>query len=231
MQTTQQAKPYLSVIIVSNALTDRLQQITQMAINTALTGGVDIECIIVEKQPVAYMNATTIPQPKDFNYNACLNEGVKFAQGEYYAFCNNDLLFQKNWAAILLERMKIQKVRSASPACPAAHLMEYNMCDEMDTLGTHTRKYLAGWCYVWHNSLYKEFGKLPENYEFYCADNIITKMLNEKQELHLLTTRCYVTHIGNSTSIMLDDETKEKYTNGCVRKYNKEQGDNIFGLI
>lgn len=52
-----------------------------------------IEIINVDDYAVDGELSRSIKQPKPFNYNACLNAGVRESTGEYLYLCNNDLVF------------------------------------------------------------------------------------------------------------------------------------------
>lgn len=223
------AKPYLSVIIVSDSKSNALKAVTKECIDTAKESGVDTEIIVVEKQDVQYEGCIMVKQAGVFNYNRFLNEGASIARGEYIAFCNNDLIFVNGWGKKLIERMKHHNVLSASPICPIRHKGEFKFTHDSEMVSWKCGISFAGWCFVWHKNLFEKH-KLPEAYEFYCADNATVKMLEQNNIKHLITAYSQVYHLGSITQKTLDSETKEQYTTECVRKWNRATGDNIFGL-
>ena len=63
-----------------------------------------------------YKYATTILNiEKEFNYNKCLNIGTKYSNDQYIAYCNNDLLFHKDWAKNILHVFKAHEYLSLCP--------------------------------------------------------------------------------------------------------------------
>ena len=67
-----------------------------------------------------YEHTVTVVPMDGNGYNAALNKGAKWAKGKsefthYYAFCNNDILFNPDWDTRLMDDMKEQLVKSASP--------------------------------------------------------------------------------------------------------------------
>lgn len=223
----QQVKHSLAVIIISDSKNNSLLATTQTAINTALDSGVETKIIVVEKQDIKHENTITIKQNEPFNYNKCLNDGAELVGDvDYICFANNDVIFSKDWGKKIIERMKHHKVRSASPHCPIAHHGGYRMGKDSEVIGWKTRKHFAGWCFVWEKKLYEEI-KLPEDYEFYCADNATIKLLEKKEIKHLLTCMVSVTHLGSRTLRTVDFRKTERYTNGCINKWNTNNSEKI----
>ena len=92
----------VDIVIVSNATLNK--QLTIDAINSVHeSDSFDFNVIVMEQTKARFENATTINYDFDFNYNKCLNEGAKYGSAKYIVFCNNDLLFEKDWFNRLLD--------------------------------------------------------------------------------------------------------------------------------
>ena len=94
-------KPGMDIIIVSNGQSTYLQNITKNAIDTCLESSnlIKFNFIVIEQyRKAVYKGARTIHYDFPFNYNRCLNLGLKHSTSKFVALCNNDLGFKRLWA-------------------------------------------------------------------------------------------------------------------------------------
>ena len=218
MQTDQRAR-VLSVIIVSNGTTKELIEMTQAAINSCLLGGVNMQIIVVEgQQNISYDNAdTTYFKQTHFNYNKALNYGGSFCIGNYLAFCNNDLLFTKDWALNLLDKMDYHKCDSGSPALKTG----------ASAIGWKIRFMFAGWCFVWSRELYENVG-LSEKYSYWCSDNIAALDANKAGYFHVKSGDSVVRHLNNQTGATVEKAKMKDMTWKEAKNFKENEGIDLF---
>ena len=95
--------------------------------------------------------------------------------------------------------------------------------------GRATGSHFLGWCYIWKRSLYERIGPLPEDYAFYCADNVVSEVLMKEESVaHALFSEFRVEHLGNKTFWATAQGVRKSLTVDCVKKWNKDRGQNKF---
>jgi len=223
-------KNNISIVIISDARLN--SQVTKDCI-ISLSNQDIYEIIVVEsKVGITYSGAKTVYPPKgwDFNYNKFLNYGASFASGYYIAFCNNDLIFHKEWWGRMHSNMLKHNVKSASPICPNTHKeFGYTISDKV-VVGRSIRQHIAGWCLVLDRIWFIRMGGFDERFAFWCADNSYGEQLKKFNENHLLDCSSIVHHIQSVSLNKLDDKTKDDYTRKQVIKFNRQFNQNIFNL-
>lgn len=227
----------IDVVIVSDAKTKDLYDLTWHTIRTATADGV--HCYVVERQPKVkydeFPNCTTLHYDFDFNYNKCLNYGAKHGKADYIAFCNNDLRFQQGWTRIV-DNMKRYHVRSASPICPRT-AKEYNLTPNAGMKFTglnvrinEVRSMFAGWCFIWERSLWSKIGGHDERRKFWTADNASLIQLKKSGHRHMLDTTVICDHLQSQTLNTLDKVTRDDYEWNEAKKFNADYNQNLFNL-
>jgi glycosyltransferase involved in cell wall biosynthesis len=203
----------LSVIFVSNSYNKELQMMTQNAINTACTGEINKEIIIIESSGEKFENADKIIYEKNsFNYNKFLNIGIRESSGNYLALCNNDLIFLKNWDQIV-KIMQDNNILSASPFSEnkCGHKSKYKR-DSGIYYGYRIGHELLGWCVVISKQVFTIIGSLDESKRFWYSDNLYAKQLIKNKIKHALITNCIVQHLCSKTLSLLDKDKQFEYT-------------------
>lgn len=188
----------MDIIILSNAHTPELKQLTEQTIESCKTSDtVNFKFFIVEQQPVEY-SELTLQQMGDFNYNRLMNFGIKQGNSEFIAMCNNDLLFHKGWASKITEAMNKHNLLSACPVCPNVQGNKYR---QEIVYGYNIREQVSGWCIVIKRDLLKTIGEIKWHPElpFWYSDNIFMRQLQKHGIKHALVTNSIVTHIGSKT--------------------------------
>jgi hypothetical protein len=207
----------ISCVIVACSKSQYHIDITKQAIRSS---GVD--CIIVETHPNAqpYKEAkVNLFWPKEFNYNACLNFGVLHSETEYIALCNNDLVFTDGWTKIT-ERMKYNKVLSASPFSLYSQHRHGYKADKSIHYGYWIGHELLGWCIVVHRDIFQTIGKLDESRSFWCSDNVYSDQLRAAGLKHMLDCASVVNHIGGGSKT-LNTIPKVLYYDLTTNEYNR----------
>ena len=227
----------IDVVILSYAKDEYLKSITQYGLDTLIASesgsNLMFNPIVIESEqslkPYQYRNATkTIYRdPKEeFNYNKCMNQGFQEGDGEFVAFCNNDLDYKDHWMSLMVHYMNKYGLNSASPWCSRTHRNRIAIEDVI--LGNKVRAIIAGWCIVVRRNWFEKLGGFDERVTFYCSDNIYSEQLNKIGETHGLVTRSVVNHLQSPTIKSMDSDTIEKLTKGETRKFNKIFNQNIL---
>lgn len=225
----------IDVIIVSDGKSDELRFLTQNAILSAR--GEEHNCfvrvIVIEKQNVDYELAEVFRQEGEYCYNRFLNEGAAQGNSDYIAFCNNDLLFEEDWASKIIAEMELEGVRSACSFSPISNIKN-NTGIEANTgnyFGYQIRKEFCGWMFVWKRTLWEQI-KLDERINFWTSDNATAESLKENNEGHILVTKSIVHHVNNGSTTLntIHPEKRKELTHDEIRKFNRIYNQNLFSL-
>lgn len=202
----------LTYVIISDR--DRTPKgVTEQTLKTARQISEPFEIIVVEGSDHKWQGCKTIKQRKPFNYNQCLNEGIKHAKGEWIALCNNDLEFTPNWFAPI----KAANVLSASPT--------EQPCK--DAVGYEIRNHVKGWCIVIKRELLEIIGQLPTVYSFWYADNAYADLLMKHNVQHHLIGSSIVKHLESATLMTLPEDERQAMTREITKRY---EGDRMAQL-
>lgn len=214
---------YIDLIILSNAITPQLEQMTINAINSCEESN-DGNChfnyfVIEQNENVTYYtpHTTTLRFEKRFNYNRFMNHGLRFTTSEYIALCNNDIIFGKNWGSIIVEAMKANNVVSASPQSVTWHQLKPEI-----EYGYVISGHIAGWCIVVNRSIFDIIGKLDESYEFWYADHLYQKQLIRHDIKHIIVRDSHCEHLGSKTLSNIDKNLHKEYTTNLAKRFWKE---------
>ena len=222
----------MDVIIISCGKTPTLQQITQNSVNSCLNSIGDFNIIVIETcKNTNYKNCKTLfYQPSGrFNYNRALNYGISQCTDEYIACCNNDLIFDVNWAKNIIDVFNATEFDSLSPfernwhitwqECKALgkdYLVPGNFLYEGNTV----RVQFTGWCYVLKRSAYNKIGGFNTLVEFYYSDNIVVEQYKKFGITHALVGNSFVNHILEQTwPKVLCSSNQRYFTGGQLNKF------------
>ncbi len=223
----------IDVIIISASNSETLKGMTQEAISSCLSSETkhDFNIIVVEtfNKSQKYIGAKVVYFTEEkFNYNKCINYGLKFATHTYICFCNNDLVFHENWASELIKAMKENDALSGSPFCPSS----FEKSNQDVNIGYEIRNQVAGWCILIHKSVLKKIGKLNESVNFWYSDNIYISQIRKEGIKHLLAYNSVVTHLENKTLKTLTKREQMNITYAQKPNYNKiENNKYVFSII
>lgn len=163
----QRDKVLCDVVILSNAKTQVLKEMTQRTIHTLLyseKSGI-FNIIVMEQANVSYPRTQTIHVPGEFNYNRFANLGVLKGRAPYICIANNDLIFMRGWFSELLQ----YKLLVMSPKNPGDKRQANIRVTEC---GYEVGRHFSGWCFVMRRSVWEQIGGLDEDFPFWCADNV-----------------------------------------------------------
>ena len=185
------------LIIVARSTTERLKAMTQNCIDTALADGADVNVVVVETSAFLhqYRNADKVLHYFDrFNYNRCLNHGLKYACGDIHILANNDLVFTQGWSQI----GPLMQANDIDSACALDSKHKFESGDHI-YLGYRIGLELAGWCIFVTRDCMNKIGALDESYEFWLSDNNYAEQLINAGMRHGLFCNIRVNHIGSTT--------------------------------
>lgn len=170
-----------------------------------------------------------IVEPFD-GYNKSLNNGAKKGNGDYIAFCNNDLEFHEGWIEPLVETL--ERYDSVSPWCPKTHKQWWkgtNMFGDIYS-SYEIGKCIAGWFIMMKRSTWEKLGGFDERLSFWCCDNAYGEQIKALGMKHALVYTSKVTHLQSTTLNKQSKETFNKLTREQVKIFNRIYGKDLFGL-
>lgn len=199
------------LIMVAASRDKALIDMTQRSIDTCLADGVEVNVILIETfAEHRYRGVNeTIRYVEPFNYNHCLNIGLKHRKNDVQILANNDLIFVKGWSEIG-EVMKENGILSASALSesPQHRLMKKGYYAYK---GYDIRLFFTGWCLFQDAKVWDKIGKLDERFEFWYSDNIYAEQLKKAKIEHWLLCCAQVNHVTSQTLKKIDRQTRNRY--------------------
>lgn len=197
----------LDIIILSNAQTPDLRNLTVQSIETLIqsedTNKIRFMIQVFESVPGVSYNypfCRTVHPKRPFNYNRYMNLGIKNGKAPFVCLCNNDLIFHPGWASRILAAFeKYSELESASPLCEINHRERGIIPNTGIYRGYQVRKHISGWCLVFKRNMLKKTGLLDERFKFWFADNDYAKTLEKNEILHALVSDSFVDHLESKT--------------------------------
>lgn len=197
----------IDIILLSNAKTPELRDLTSQAIETLLASEDSREIRFriqvfesAQTDPYEYPFCQTLFPKRAFNYNRFMNMGIKKSKAEFICLCNNDLVFHPGWASNILAAFKnYPELDSASPLCEINHRDRNILPNSGTYFGYEVRSHVTGWCLFFKRSMLQKTGLLDERFRFWYADNDYAKTLEKNQILHALVTDSRVDHLESQT--------------------------------
>lgn len=198
----------LSVIILSYALNDDIYKMNCKALQTLHESEEwkrgDLQVLLIESAKDSTYSypwddvEVLIPQEK-FGFHRFYNIGVDHTDGEYIAFCNNDIVFKPNWfSEILNVAYKHPKFLCFSPIEDSGKVRnmrpEYLSRDVEFHKGWENQKYFSSWCFVWKRKVFDIIGPFDETFDFYAADADECNTLRKNAIYSILCTKSVVLH-------------------------------------
>jgi GT2 family glycosyltransferase len=176
-----------------------------------------------------YPNTKTYDPPKPYGYHKFMNFGRKLGNNPYVCLCNNDLIFEKNWASeILKSTSHLPDVLSFSPLCPKTQPLYGILPNSGYHLGYQIRKEISGWCIFQRREIYETIGDLDESFTHWFSDNDYALTLYEKSIKHCLVSSSIVEHhdmnIGKTGPTVFSEEEMEKSTSGSYPIFKEKWG-------
>ncbi len=197
----------LSVIILSYTLDDDIYQVNRRCIESLLDSELwdngQLEILLIEsykQNPYSYDEKVKVLVPDEvFNFHRFFNIGLSQTQGEFIAFCNNDIVFTKGWFTAILEvKQKHPEFMCFSPLDRSYPLMGEDSLPSTNDyyIGWENKKHFAAWCFVWEREVFDIIGQFDEKFDFYCADDDELQTLRYYAIPNVVVTRSEVKHLS-----------------------------------
>ena len=218
--------PKLSVIILSYAIDEEIYQMNCRAIESLLASETwndgKPEVLLMESNREAryeYDERVRVMMPEEkFGFHRFFNIGLDNTSGEFVAFCNNDIVFEKGWwSAIQKVKAQHPKFMCFSPVDRSYPMMAEEIAKGNEyEIGWENKRHFAAWCFVWERKVFKAIGLFDETFDFYSADDDELQTLHYWAIPNVLVTSSEVKHlsqvvtkkVGVSMYAVID---KEKY--------------------
>lgn len=218
----------LSVIILSYAVDYDIYQMNIRCLDSLFKSESwqdgDLEVLLMESNKNAaytYDERVKVIVPDEkFNFHRFLNLGMEQSNGEWLAFCNNDIVFTQSWfSAILAVKAENPGFMCFSPYDHAYPMMAELCCPAMHDyeIGWENKKHFAAWCFVWQRKVFDIIGKFDEAFDFYSADDDELMTLRKYAIPNVLVTASEVRHLSQVVTKKVDSKQspavldKEKY--------------------
>jgi hypothetical protein len=201
------------LIIVAASKDLALTRMTQEAIDSCLEDKADVNVILVETyRKTPYKNVDfNLFYNKPFNYNGCLNMGLKYRTGDIQILANNDIVFLSGWSTIG-ETMQRNGFLSASALSSHPRQRAFKRGDYAYA-GYEICMYMTGWCIFVDKSVWDKIGELDESYTFWYSDNMYINQIASQKIQHYLICNVQVNHHLSRTLMKQDHKTRQIFTN------------------
>lgn len=153
--------------------------------------------VVIEQQDCDYEGVTTLHYDFAFNYHRCLNLGISQTKNPYIVLCNNDLVFEKDWAENLHEGFSMG-YRSLSPYCKT-WTRQWFPSGRYIIEGYTIKIHIVGWCIAVERNVIKEIGGLNEGVEFWYSDDIYGIQIKNLGIVHGMVCCSFVHHMTSKT--------------------------------
>lgn len=195
----------LSVIILSYAINDDIYKMNCRCIDSLLGSeswkNNNLEILLFESNKLSkyeYNSSVLVIKPQErFNFHGYFNKGITLSSGDYIAFCNNDIYFEKNWFSSILKVANAHpRFKCFSPIDDRYPGMNSNSLPREKEFykGWDYGKYFAPWCFVWKRSVFNIVGPFDEQFDFYAADADEANTLRKHAIYSVVCTKSVVRH-------------------------------------
>ena len=218
----------LSVIILSYALDNEIFEMNCCCLGS-LRASEDwregeLQIVMMEsnkENPYVYGDDVNVVIPDErFNFHRFFNIGLEQTDGEFVAFCNNDIVFTKGWfSAIMAVKQSYPEFMCFSPLDRSYPLMGEDLLPSSKDyyIGWTNKKHFAAWCFVWERKVFRTIGKFDESFDFYSADDDELQTLRYYAIPNVVVTHSEVKHL--SQVVTKKDGLNNKYRIEDQEKY------------
>lgn len=232
----------VDVVVLSNCTSAAYFTVNNDCIDSLIASedNYEFNIIVIESNPEFPGLLFDYPQPnvrvlipgEPFNFNRFLNIGLAESNHEWIIFCNNDILFHKNW---ITEIFKIKQqhplIRSFSPFDRHSKYLKWNDFNKQPFhAGYRIAIEFTGWCFVVERSIFEQTGPFDEQFDLYFQDNDFACTLQSHGILHAMVSTSFVEHIGGYTTKSYDASHTVKYSIDKKKFLKKWEKDQVCGL-
>lgn len=196
----------ISVIILSYAIDEEVYRMNCRAVESLFASenwaDGELEVLLIESnREVSYTYdprvRIIVPEEK-FGFHRFFNIGLEQTSGEFVAFCNNDIVFQKGWwSAIMKVKKEHLRFMCFSPVDSSYPMMAEEIAIGREyTIGWENKRHFAAWCFVWERKVFKTIGLFDETFDFYSADDDELQTLHYWAIPNVLVTDSEVKHLS-----------------------------------
>lgn len=226
-------KGRLSVIILSYALDDDIYAMNCRALeslyNSETWTDSNLQVLLIESSKEStykypWPNLEVLIPDEQFGFHKFFNIGIEKTDGEYIAFCNNDIIFNPGWFS------EIKKVADAHKRflcfSPIDDSGDYPKMtperlprDKDYYNGWEHQQHFAPWCFVWKRKVFDITGPFDESIDFYGADCDEQNMMSRNALWSVVCTKSVVRHLAGQTAIVKQSGVDNKYRITDYDKY------------
>lgn len=200
----------LSVIILSYAIDEEIYRMNCRAIESLCSsedwrldnGDWTLEILLIESNreaAYAYDERVRVIKPNEkFGFHRFFNIGLDNTSGEFVAFCNNDIVFEKGWwNAIMKVKTQHPKFMCFSPVDSSYPMMAEEIAKGKEyVIGWENKRHFAAWCFVWERKVFETIGRFDETFDFYSADGDELQTLHYWAIPNVMVAGCEVKHLS-----------------------------------
>lgn len=225
-------KDKLSVIILSYAIDEDIYEMNCNALKSLFESEAwtdDLQVLIIEsKKDSSYTypfpNVEVLIPKEDFGFHKFFNIGLKKTDGEYIAFCNNDIIFKPGWFSEIKKVADTHKrFKCFSPIDDSGDYPKMTpeaLPREKDYYkGWEHQKHFAPWCFVWKRKVFDITGPFDETFDLYGADGDELFTLSRNALWSVVCTKSVVNHLAGQTTIVKQSGVDDKYRITDYDKY------------
>ena len=228
----------VSVIILSYAIDNEIYEMNCRCIESLMASeswkNEELEILLIESNKLSTFtypqNVHVLIPDETFNFHRFLNIGLTKTTGDFIAFCNNDIIFQKGWWTAI-KRVKEQhpKFMCFSPLDRSYPMMtEEEMPSTKDyCIGWENKRHFAAWCFVWERKVFDIIGMFDETFDFYSADDDELMTLRKYAISNVLVTDSEVKHLSQVVTIK---DGINKYQVTDKKRYPLSEKEILRGL-
>lgn len=226
-------KDKLSVIILSYALDDDIYNLNKQAIESLLASETwaagCLQILLIESNKenpyqYPYPNVDVLIPNEKFGFHRFFNIGIEHTDGEYIAFCNNDIIFHKGWFSAIREVANShRRFLCFSPIDDSGDYPKMTPealpREKAFYKGWEHQKHFAPWCFVWKRKVFDITGPFDETIDFYGADCDELNMMSRNALWGVVCPKSVVNHLAGQTAIVRQSREDDTYRITDYDKY------------
>ena len=217
-------KDKLSVIILSYAIDEDIYEMNCRALKSLVESekwSDNLQVLVIESKKDSnytypWPNVEVLIPNEEFGFHKFFNIGLNKTDGEYIAFCNNDIIFKEGWFSAIKEVADAHKrFKCFSPIDDGGdypRMMPDALPRDKDYYkGWEHQKHFAPWCFVWKRDVFDITGPFDETFDLYGADGDELFTLSKHALYSVVCIKSVVWHLAGQTTIIKQSGVDSKY--------------------